>query len=152
MKLILEAVIEFEEKSYCFYQAALKKSVMTDSFDLLKQLMSEELKHRMRLDELQKRTDLALPQRNSTLPVPREYTVEVPFHGICSEWPDLTAEDSRKDILEAAVHREICSHRFYKNMARSLQGNEMRLLFENLMNEENRHMALIQAELVRVGT
>jgi len=54
VRIALEKAISFEEQAYRFYESALKKSIMRHSFHLLKRLLSEELKHRMRLEVIQK--------------------------------------------------------------------------------------------------
>ncbi len=66
VRVAIEKAISFEERAYRFYESALKRSTMRTSFDLLKQLLSEELKHRMRLEEIQKSGGFDTPNDEAT--------------------------------------------------------------------------------------
>lgn len=58
IRLLINGAIFFEEEAYRFYEALLKRSIMKDSFDLVKKLMAEELRHRILLEEVGKRGDI----------------------------------------------------------------------------------------------
>ena len=49
IRIILQNAVRFEEESYRFYKHALQRSIMSESFNLIKFLLSQELEHRMKL-------------------------------------------------------------------------------------------------------
>ena len=55
LKLVLEDAIIREESSYRFYESALDRVSGREEQELLKKLCAEELRHRLKLEELQRR-------------------------------------------------------------------------------------------------
>ena len=58
IRLIVEKAIIFEENAYRFYESALELAGSVDTADLLKKLMAAELRHRIKLEEIQKTGEL----------------------------------------------------------------------------------------------
>jgi len=151
-RLILEAAITFEERSYRYYQSALERSIMSDSFDLLKKLLGEELRHRMNLEEAQRTgSPLGLPvEEESELSrgeIDAGLLSDEVVDELCDEWPEIRPEDSKQLILERALQREKCAFHFYQTMARAAPLEDLRRLFNMLREEEMRHISWIEAEL-----
>jgi rubrerythrin len=140
IKIILEQAIMFEERAYNFYQSVLSWSVMKESEGLLKKLLVAELKHRMKLDELQKKGDL------KDLQVTDDAKVEG-SQEISSDWPLLNPWSARKEILQVALQKEMIAYKFYKQMAMRTRLKAVSDTFTLLSNEEAQHIQWIQEEI-----
>jgi rubrerythrin len=151
-RLVLEAAIAFEEQSYRYYQSALGQSVMHDTFDLLKKLLGEELRHRIRLEEAQ-RSGIPGAQGTEEEPGSEHNTLSSDsLEEICEEWPPIVPADSKRQVLARALQREKCAYRFYHEMARGASLKGLRRLFDILREDERRHIVWIQEEMERLET
>jgi rubrerythrin len=140
LRIILEEAIAFEEKAYQFYRSALSRAVMGDSGRVLKKLLVAELKHRMKLDELQRTGDLGTIQHSDDLKQDEPAEISVP-------WPQINPWSTRNEILEAALHKEMQAYRYYKNLSERASLKAARDTFYLLADEENRHIEWIQKEM-----
>ena len=150
-KLILETAITFEERSYRYYEAALEKSIMEDSFDLLKKLMGQELYHRIMLEEMQRRGKVGEPKSVNTLGFADEEPSPEEVDSLCDEWPEISPRDSKRVILERALEKERCAYRFYKKMMERSRSESLRNLFQTLMKEELYHAQALEKELESIA-
>jgi rubrerythrin len=151
-RLVLEAAISFEEQSYRYYESALGQSVMSDTFDLLKKLLGEELRHRIRLEEAQRSGVLESHDNGEQSGSEHEMLPSDSFEELCEEWPPLLPADSKQQILARALQREKCAYHFYHRMARGASVKGLRRLFETLGEEEKRHIVWIRQEMERSET
>jgi len=93
VKLILEQALIFEERAYRFYEEAFEQAVMNESKVLLRRLMKEELGHRIKLEEVQKRGDLGALTVTSS-------SERDDIKAISDEWPDIDRDLSLIHISE----------------------------------------------------
>lgn len=141
MRAVLELAIEFEERSYRYYERALQAGTMEKSFDILKELMAEELAHRMKLQEVLRSGDLQrLDGGEETVP-------EEDTDGICGEWPPIDPRAEPLQVLEIALSRERCAASFYRRMRDRTGLDVLRKTFAALLSEEQRHIARITGRL-----
>jgi rubrerythrin len=152
VKLILETAITFEERSYRYYEAALEKSIMEESFELLKKLMGQELYHRIMLEEMQRRGSVFETKSLNTPWFTDEGPALEEVDSLCDEWPEISQRDSKRVILERALEKERCAYRFYKRMMERSRSEDLRQLFQTLMKEESYHAQAIEKELERITT
>ncbi len=130
----------FEERAYNFYQSVLSWTVMKESEGLLKKLLVAELKHRMKLDELQKNGDL------KDLQVTDDAEVDE-VQELSSDWPQLNPWSTREEILQLALQKEMIAYKFYKQMAIRARLKTVSDTFTILSNEEAQHIQWIQEEI-----
>jgi rubrerythrin len=140
LRVILEEAIAFEEAAYRFYQSALESAVMEESGSTLRKLLVSELKHRMKLDDFQRRGELG------NQPVVSETGLEE-LEKIAAPWPQLHPWSTRQEILEAALHKEQSAYEFYRRMSEKAVLGAVRDAFRVLAEEELQHIGLLQAEL-----
>ncbi len=166
VRIVLEGAIAFEEASYRFYESILKRATMHRSFDLLKRLLSEELKHRMRIEEAQKRGSFAGIQKSAADGEMRDEEgsggedetrdfmpgiSQEEMEEFCAQWPDIAPEAASKDILRAALNKEQCGYRMYSRLKNRFAMKSIRALYQMLAREELRHIRWIEGELERYG-
>lgn len=175
IRLLIERAISFEEQAYRFYEALLNKMIMKDSFDLVKKLMAEELRHRMMLEEAAKRGDigyLGVKGRLGEDKCSEDKSLEGPmvtyespamvlldkgdrrfmgniddFEEICAPWPDPAMLSTSKEILEFALRKEKCALHFYASMCRKRKMRVIRDVFCALSYAEEQHVKWVSSEL-----
>jgi len=59
--------------------------------------------------------------------------------------------DSDEDILEFAISKEVESYNFYLALARRVDTDEIREVFEELAQEELEHKSRLELELIKTG-
>ncbi|KPJ87359.1 MAG: hypothetical protein AMS17_08770 [Spirochaetes bacterium DG_61] len=143
-RIILEEAIAFEEKAYQFYKSALSRAVMGESEGVLKKLLVAELKHRMKLDELQRAGNFSEHQLSDDLKQDEPIVLETP-------WPKLNPWSTRNEILETALHKETQAYQYYKNLSERISLKTVKDTFQLLAEEEGRHIQWIQEEMGREG-
>ena len=143
-RLILEEAIAFEEKAYQFYKSALARAVMGESEQLLKKLLVGELKHRMKLDELQRVGNFKELKLSDNPEQDKPAELGTP-------WPQINPWSSRDEILNAALHKELQAYRYYNNLSDQASLKAVRDIFRLLAKEENRHVRWIREELGKEG-
>jgi len=143
-RIILEEAIAFEEKAYQFYKSALSRAVMGESEGVLKKLLVAELKHRMKLDELQRAGNFSEHQLSDDLKQDEPIVLETP-------WPKLNPWSTRNEILETALHKETQAYRYYQNLSERISLKTVKDTFQLLAEEEGRHIQWIQEEMGREG-
>jgi rubrerythrin len=140
VKLILEQALIFEERAYRFYEEAFEQAVMNESKVLLRRLMKEELGHRIKLEEVQKRGDLGALTVTSS-------SERDDIEAISEKWPDIDRDATRGEILRIALKKEQRSFNFYRILAKKSRVRVAGEVFNALSNEELQHVKMIEEEL-----
>ena len=130
---ILKRAIEFEEQARDFYTSAVPMVKQPHVQNVLRELASEEVKHKERLEKLLAGNTEALVsvQKRGQIQDLKlaEYLVA----------PELAENASFQDVLVVAMHREKSSHEFYSTMATIADEREAQELFDFLAQEELAH-------------
>lgn len=130
---ILKRAVEFEEQARDFYTSAVKMVRQPHVQDMLRDLASEEVKHKERLEELlagNTEVLISVEKRGQIQDLKlAEYLVA----------PELAESASFQDVLVVAMHREKSSHEFYSTMATIAGESRVQELFEFLAQEELAH-------------
>ncbi|MGQ9616272.1 MAG: ferritin-like domain-containing protein [Spirochaetota bacterium] len=148
---------------------------MKDSFDLIKKLMAEELRHRILLEEVKKRGDIGYldVQDRTREGKGSEDKSSVGSQGagegsgkiildkrikmftgnlddldeLCARWPDPAMLATNKEILEFALRKEKCALHFYASMCRKRRLKAVRDIFCTISREEQKHVEWVRAEI-----
>ena len=144
LKILLERAIAFEERAYRFYEEALARSAMSDTSELFRQLLAEELLHRMKLEEMQRTGDLGLLE--VSLPRGAQDVEE-----LSQEWPRLHPWAHKGEVLETALRKEAMAYRFYKSLAKKAALKAARDVFAALSGEESAHVERLKNEIEKVS-
>jgi rubrerythrin len=137
--LVLEDAILREESAYRFYESARELAGSEAARHLLKKLCAEELRHRMKLEQMRK----------------DGWSGELEFSGseeieLLDEkersWPEITAQSTVIDILEAALAKEKQAARYYQLMASRSSLRPAKDLFRLLAGEEAAHVRWVQKQ------
>lgn len=142
LRIVLENAIEAEEKAYDFYEKAIPKVADDEGKQLLRSLASEELKHRLKLEESQREGNLGRLTVETTASA---NTID----SIAAEWPPITPDSSVQDILETALQKEKQAFAFYSALRDNASLKEIKLIFDGLAAEEKRHIDWISNELAK---
>jgi len=140
LRLILENAIVFEEKAYRFYEEAKKDAKKDETKEVLHNLMAEELKHRLRLEEAQRQADLnaccnAEPELDTTVKAMTE------------SWPQITPESDSTEVLKAAYKKEKQARDFYLAMGKRFPKTFAGNVFNSLAKEEAKHADWIASKM-----
>jgi rubrerythrin len=133
LRLILEEAIRREEEAYRFYEAALEPVRAPEARALLRKLCAEELRHRLKLQELQLQPE----------------SLEVEAHDV--QESELLADSGPasapelaglrpEDVWRLALDKERLAVRHYGLLARRTPLPEPRRVFAWLAAEEQRHV------------
>jgi len=130
---ILKRAIEFEEQARDFYMGAVSMVKQPHVQDVLRDLASEEVKHKERLEKLlagNTEVLISVQKRGQIQDLKlAEYLVA----------PDLAENATFQDVLVVAMQREKSSHEFYSTMATIAEQAQTQELFEYLAQEELAH-------------
>jgi len=140
LRLILEEAIRREEEAYRFYEAALESVRAPEGRALLRKLCAEELRHRLKLQELQLQPE----------------SLEVEAHDV--QESELLADSGPapapelaglrpEDVWRLALDKERLAVRHYGLLARRTPLPEPRRVFAWLAAEEQRHVDWVLAAL-----
>jgi len=133
LRLILEEAIRREEEAYRFYEAALEPVRAPEARTLLRKLCAEELRHRLKLQELQLQPE----------------SLEVEAHDL--QESELLADSGPapvpelaglrpEDVWRLALDKERLAVRHYGLLARRTPLPEPRRVFAYLAAQEQRHV------------
>ena len=133
LRLILEEAMRREEEAYRFYEAALEPVRAPEARALLRKLCAEELRHRLKLQELQLQPE----------------SLEVEAHDV--QESELLADSGPapapelavlrpEDVWRLALDKERLAVRHYGLLARRTPLPEPRRVFAYLAAEEQRHV------------
>ena len=141
LRLILEEAIRREEEAYRFYEAALEPVRAPEARALLQKLCAEELRHRLKLQELQGRGELDSEVEAHDLQESELLTDSGPAPA-----PEL-AGLRPEDVWRLALEKERLAVRHYGLLARRTPLPEPRRVFAWLAAEEQRHVDWVRTAL-----
>jgi rubrerythrin len=137
--LVLEDAIIREENAYSFYESALHKVSGAESQQLLKKLCAEELRHRLKLEELQRRGE------TGEIEFSRPQEIELLEEE--QSWPEVPLRASSRDILNLALVKEKQAVRYYQLIGGRSALRTVRDLFFLLAGEESEHVHWVEKTL-----
>jgi rubrerythrin len=138
--LVLEDAILREENAYRFYESARELAGNEPARRLLKKLCAEELRHRMKLEQMCK------DRRSEELKFSGPEEIELLGEEERS-WPEITAGSTVLDILETALAKEKQAARYYQLMASRSSLRAAKDLFRLLAVEEAAHARWVRTQL-----
>ena len=141
-KLVLENALEAEEKAYNFYERHISGVQDVEVQDLLKRLASIELKHRLKLEEVQRESSLG------RLEVSNPETA-AQLENINRDWPKIGPESTVREVLETALKKEQDAFAFYTTLQHNAPIRSVKEIFAALANEEKSHADWITARLAK---
>ena len=139
LELVLEDAIIREENAYRFYESTLERVDEREAKQLLKKLCAEELRHRLKLEEMQRRgvaEHLEFPQPE-----------EIELLDAEQSWPEVPDGASRREILELALVKENLAVRYYRLIAGRAGLKLVQELFLFLAEEESEHVRRVEKML-----
>jgi rubrerythrin len=139
LKLVLEDAIIREENAYRFYESALDTAGGQEEKRLLKKLCAGELRHRLKLEELQRSGETEQIDLSSLPEI--ELTAEQ------QAWPEVPARASCAQILELALIKEKQAARYYHLIAGRSALRAVKDVFSFLSGEETNHVYWVQGML-----
>jgi rubrerythrin len=140
LRLILEEAIRREEEAYRFYEAAREPVRDPEARELLQRLCAEELRHRVRLQELQ--------LEPGSLEVRAESPEEAELLADSGPAPAPALADLQPaDVWRLALGKERLAVAHYGLLARRVSLRAARGLFSFLAAEEQRHVDWVLAAL-----
>jgi rubrerythrin len=135
---IIQQAIRFEEDAYDFYTGTSEMVKLPHVKDMLKDLASDEVKHKEKLEELlvgDTERIVAAKQRQQIQDLKlADYLVA----------PPLDEDATIQDVLMIAMQREKNSHEFYNLMAGIAASEAAKELFQFLAQEELGHKNRIE--------
>jgi rubrerythrin len=137
--LVLEDAIIREENAYRFYESAAEKTSGEEPRKLLKKLCAEELRHRLKLEDLQGRAEVEQ--------IELEQPSDVQLFEAEQSWPVVPAEATREEILKLALVKERQAARYYGLIAGRSALRIVKKLFLFLAAEETKHVRWIEKML-----
>jgi rubrerythrin len=148
LRLVLEEAMRREEKAYRFYESASKAVRQPQSAELLRKLCAEELRHRLKLEELQGKGELQPAGQE-------EVEVEEAQAGLLAEpgpeWPPAPEVLDPRDIWAIALRKERRARDYYRVLSARAPVAAFREVFAYLSSEEQRHVDWVRAELEAAG-
>ncbi len=134
---LIALAIEREEEAFEFYIEASKRSELSSSARLLKELADQELKHKEKLLNALKQnvcntfncTAREIEDRGLS-----KYLLEIP----------LTPSSTPQEVLLVAIKREEASFHFYESLSEMTGSGSHRKVFETLAREELKHKERLQ--------
>lgn len=148
LRLILEEAIRREEEAYRYYEAALEPVREPAARKLLRRLCAEELRHRLKLEELQRSgvADLAVEAVNAA---EEELLVDAaPAPGLLAPTPAAGLADLRPaDVWRLALRKERLAVAHYGLLSRKVALRLPRRVFAFLAAQESRHVEWVLSAL-----
>ena len=148
LRLILEEAIRREEEAYRYYEAALEPVREPAARKLLRRLCAEELRHRLKLEELQRSgvADLAVEAVNAA---EEELLVDAaPAPGLLAPTPAAGLADLRPaDVWRLALRKERLAVAHYGLLSRKVALRLPRRVFVFLAAQESRHVKWVLSAL-----
>ena len=146
LRLALEQAIGREEKAYRFYEAAMEAVGAPEAAQLLRRLAAEELRHRLKLEDLQRSGELDPAGIVEMNPGQEKILMEPE-----PQWPQAIDRLSVRDIWSAALSKERRARDYYRLLAARAPAASFREVFAYLSAEEQRHVDWVQSALQAQG-
>jgi len=135
---IIQQAIRFEEDAYDFYTGTSEMVKLPHVKDMLKDLASDEVKHKEKLEEL-----LAGDTEQIVAAKQRQQIQDLKLADYLVA-PPLDEDATIQDVLMIAMQREKNSHEFYNLMAGIAASEAAKELFQFLAQEELGHKNKIE--------
>jgi rubrerythrin len=137
--LVLEDAVIREENAYRFYESALNKAGGPGAKQLLKKLCAAELRHRLKLEQLQREGEseemaFSLPEEIELLEAEQSR-------------PELPEQATTREILKIALIKERQAARYYQLIAGRSALRRVKDLFHFLAGEESEHARWVEKML-----
>jgi rubrerythrin len=145
LRLILEEAIRREEEAYRFYEAALEPVRAAEARALLRKLCAEELRHRLKLEELQRGGELEQEAGQAVEADDPEEAELLADSGPALE-PAL-ADLQPSDVWRLALRKERLAVAHYGLLARKVALRAGGQVVAFLAAEEQRHVEWVLAAL-----
>jgi len=142
LEKILNLAIGREEGANKFYRSLAKKVTNVSVKETFNELAIEELNHKALLLAL--KADPNLESR--LLPVPVDYKIAE-----TEDSPDLTENMTPKEAIALAMKKELQAVNLYETLAGAAKTDEVRRMFENLVNMELGHKNKLEVMFVDIG-
>jgi rubrerythrin len=142
LRLLLEEAITREEKAYRFYESAMEAVRDPVTAGLLRRLSAEELRHRLKLEDLQRSGEMDLAKPVETEPGQAELLADPG-----PQWPPGVDKLEPRDILAVALTKERLARDRYRVLALRAPIAVFREAFAFLSAEEQRHVEWVEAAL-----
>ena len=141
LRLILEEAIRREEEAYRFYESAQETAREAAARVLLRKLCAEELRHRLKLEEVQRRGELdqALEARTAREEELLHDSGPAPLTDMAGLQP--------AEVWRLALRKEQLAVEHYSLLARKVTLRYPRQVFGYLAGEEGRHVRWARAAL-----
>jgi rubrerythrin len=145
LRLILEEAIRREEEAYRFYEAALEPVRAAEARALLRKLCAEELRHRLKLEELQRGGEL---EQEAGQAVEADDPEEAELLADSGPAPEPALADLQPaDVWRLALRKERLAVAHYGLLARKVALRAGGQVFAFLAVEEQRHVEWVLAAL-----
>ena len=135
---LVSLAIQREEEAHDFYMKAAEDSELKASAKLLKDLASQEVIHKQKLEEALKEGVCDTFTCSSVEEVEKldldKYLVDIP----------LLPSSAPQDVLIVAIKKEAASNSFYKALSELTGNSSHRSVFETLAKEEESHKTRLQ--------
>lgn len=135
---LVSLAIQREEEAYDFYMKAAEDSELKSSSKLLKDLASQEVIHKQKLEEALKEGVCDTFTCSSVEEVEKldleQYLVDIP----------LLPSSAPQDVLIVAIKKEAAANSFYKALSELTGNTSHRTVFETLAKEEEAHKTRLQ--------
>jgi len=139
-KTLIEQAITAEEEAFLFYRDLQENPAFSPCSTLLQKLSSEELKHRIRLEEAQKTYNLGKLDPSSDKEKALLNEQEKP-------WCDPDEEESVEKTLSLALEKEESSYAFYSLLRDKTKNPQAKKIFQELAQQEKHHIEWVQDAL-----
>ncbi|MHA1965078.1 MAG: ferritin-like domain-containing protein [Candidatus Thorarchaeota archaeon] len=135
---LVSLAIQREEEAYDFYMKAAEDSELKASSKLLKDLASQEVIHKQKLEEALKEGVCDTFTCSSVEELEKmdldRYLVDIP----------LSPSSTPQDVLIVAIKKEAAANSFYKALSELTANATHRSVFETLAKEEDNHKTRLQ--------
>ena len=129
----LRIAIQSEIDAHNYYKGAIKSFKNKETRELLATLASEELKHRKKLEN--QYSNLS-GKKLLYINLPKKRRITKP----------LMSDSNELEILETAIEHEKDARDFYEKASKRTIDADGKLVFEQLVIDEDQHYSLLQAE------
>ncbi len=129
----LRIAIQSEIDAHNYYKGAIKSFKSRETKELLATLASEELKHRKKLED--QYSNLS-GKKLLYINLPKKRRITKP----------LMPESNELEILETAIEQEKDARDFYEKASKRTIDAHGKIVFEQLVVDEDQHYSLLQAE------
>ncbi|MBW2999278.1 ferritin family protein [Candidatus Woesearchaeota archaeon] len=142
LKQILESAIKKEEYSYQIYMRAIDMTEVDSVKTLLQKLADQELLHKEKLETLDfnKIGERVIPEKIGKIDVAEELMMT-----------PLEEFGSLSELFKFAMKKEVEAREMYKQLAESVDDENVKKLFGMLSEEEENHRQILLDTMKEIG-